>query len=150
MATQPFTKFAVDDLVYRHPSTRQREGDAGIALRVILGQEGDEPHVVFQRADGTDSPILDCSKVGYGGGPPKSVQGATAIVKWLTDGAMNEPVPADDSHQEWPVEQASEGWALARDPWDKRLRWLTSGSEYRLRVGENHGCHVVTMQTLSL
>ena len=148
MTTNPFTKFAVGDFVYRYSSTEQKEGDAGVAERVILGQQGDEPHVVFRRPDGTESPIIDCIRVGYGGGPPRTVQGATAIVKWLTDGATMEPTSADDSHQEWAVEQETNGWALARDPWDGRLHWLTSGGEYRLWVEGNDRCHVVTMQTL--
>lgn len=148
MTANEFTKFAVGDLVYRYPSTKQKEGDAGVAERVILGEEGDEPHVVFRRPDGTESPIIDCSRVGYGGGPPRTVQGATAIVKWLADGDTMEPVPVDDSHQEWPIEKETNGWALARDPWDRRLHWLARDSEYRLWVGGNDGCHIVTMQTL--
>ena len=42
MTTNQFTKFAVGDLVYKHPSTKKREGDAGIVVRVMIGQEGDE------------------------------------------------------------------------------------------------------------
>ncbi|MCI0439742.1 MAG: hypothetical protein L0177_11525 [Chloroflexi bacterium] len=143
-----FTKFAVGDLVYKHPSTRQREGDAGIVVRLMIGQEGDEPHVVFRCPDGSNSPIMDCSKVGYGGGPPRKVNQASAIVKWLVSGDTMESVPVEDSHQEWPVEQVTNDWALARDPWDKRLHWLTRGGEYRLWVGGNDRCHIVTVQTL--
>ncbi len=70
MTKKQFTRFAEGDLVYRYSSTKQKEGDAGIALRVILGQEGDEPHVVYQRRDGGNSVIVDCKDYGYGG-PPK-------------------------------------------------------------------------------
>ena len=148
MTTNQFTKFAVGDLVYRHPSTKQREGNAGIVVRVIVGQEGDEPHVVFQCADGSSSSILDCSKVGYGGKPPRTVNQALAIVKVLSD--AGELVTADDEHQEWPVEQKTDGWALACDPWDRRLHWLPPRGEYRLRVGEDNRSLVVTMQSLLL
>lgn len=149
MPTNPFSKFAIGDLVYRYSSTKQREGHAGIVTRVILGQEGDEPHVVFRRPDGSDSPILDCKNVGYGGASPREVQQGSAIVKWLTDAATGEAVPLDESHLEWTVLQESNGWALARDHWDSRLHWLTVGSEYRLWVGGNDRCHIVTMQTLT-
>ena len=148
MTSKQFTKFAVDDLVYRYSSPQQKEGDAGIAVRVILGQEGVEPHVVYQRPDGSSSTIVDCKDYGYGGPPPKVARQASAIVKWLSNAGA--PVPSVDSHQEWPVEQETNGWALARDPWDGRLHWLTSGSEYSLRVGGNERWHVVTMQTLLL
>ena len=114
----------------------------------MIGREGDEPHVMFGRRDGSDSPIYDCKRVGFGGGPPGSVQRGTAIVKWLWDGENNETVPPDHAHQEWQVEQETNGWALARDPWDKRLHWLTRDSEYRLQVGGNDGYNTVTMQTL--
>ena len=147
MTKKQFTRFAEGDLVYRYSSTKQKEGDAGIALRVILGQEGDEPHVVYQRRDGGNSVIVDCKDYGYGGAP-KALRQATAIVKWLSNAGA--PVPSEDSHQEWPVEQETNGWALARDPWDGRLHWLTSGSEYSLRVGGNERVHVVTMQTPDL
>jgi len=81
MTSKQFNKFAVGDLVYRYPSTEQRAGDAGIVVRVMVVQEGDEPHVEFQRPDGSNSPILDCSKVGYGGPPPREIHNASAIVK---------------------------------------------------------------------
>ena len=148
MSTKRFTKFAVGDLVYRYPSTKQRQGHAGIATRVILGQEGDEPHVIFQRADGSDSPLLDCKSVGYGGAAPKETPQGLAIVKWLEDAATGKPPPLEESHFEWTVLQESNGWALARDHWDNRLHWLTVGSEYVLRVSGSDRYHKVTMQTL--
>ena len=148
MTTKRYEKLAVGDLTYVYPSTRLSEGGAGIVTRVLIGQEGDEPHIVFQRPDGSESPIWDYSKVGFGGGPPRVVNQASAIVKWIFDAETLQPVPSDKSHQEWPVERETNGWALARDPWEKRSHWLTSGSEYRLWVGGNGRCHVFIMQTL--
>ena len=89
---------------------------------------------------------MDCSSVGYGGGPPKNVHGGTAIVKWLQN-ADGTPISPEDSHQEWPIEQESNGIVLARDPWDGKLHWLFKGGEYRLWVKGNLACHIVEVQT---
>ena len=147
--TKVFAKFQVGDLVYIYPGTRQKEGNAGIAIRVIIGQPGDEPHVQFRCPDGTVSPILNCSHVAFGGGPPQSVEQATAIVNWLSDGTTVERTVLGDDHQEWPVASETNGWVLAQDPWDRRWHWLTRNSEYRLWITGNQWPHVVTMQALN-
>jgi len=148
MATKRYAKLVTRDLTFVYPSTRLRDGDAGLVVRVLIGQEGDEPHIEFQRPDGSSSPIWDYSRVGYGGPPPQSVSQASAIVKWLK--YSGEPISNDKSHMEWPVKLESNGWALAMDPWEKRWHWLCSGGEYRLWVGGQKECYIVTMQTLLL
>jgi len=152
LSSNRFTKFAEGDLVYKYYSEKNpvKEGDVGIAIEVLIGQEGDEPHVVYQLPDGSKSPIFDCSRYGYGGGVPKSAENATAIVKWLYDGAKAESVSVNDAHQRWPVEQVTARFALAKDPWDKRMHWLPRVGDYSFRTGNNERSHLVTMQSLIL
>lgn len=149
MPPNKFAKFEVGDLVYKHPSTKQKEGDAGVAVRVIIGRKGDEPHVQYELPDGSKSGLFDCSRYGYGGQPSQSVRNTTAIVKWLEDAHTRKP-PTVNPHMEWPVVKVTNVWALAEDPWFNRLHWLKRDSIYQLWVEGHLKFNIVTMQALEI
>ena len=74
MTISRYDKLAVGDLAYIHPSTRLSEGRVGIVSRVLLWQEGGEPHIEFQPPNGAASIIMDYNKVGSAGGSLESLK----------------------------------------------------------------------------
>ena len=140
-----WTKLAEGDSCYVYGSYL-REGLIGIVVEIQAGREGAEPHIKFRAPSGKEQ-VRDYSRVGYGG-PPKAVE-TKAIVKWIRNSySPNDPIPAEDQHMEWQVEQVTDThWALVRDPWFGRLHWLCPQRDYRLNASETK-VHIVSMEGL--
>ncbi len=130
-------KLTVNNIGYLYPSTRQREGDAGVVVR--LYPDAIEPHVKLKPLE----PIFDQAKVGDAGKP--QTRKGTAIVKQIFP-----EIERALQHQEWPVREVTDGgWALAQDPWYGRWHWLPSRTERGDHLYAMDG-YKVAMQGLTL
>jgi len=83
MTQKQYDKLAIGDFTYLYPSTKQREGTAGIVIDIDQNGGQDEPHIWVKTLVDDEGIYYDYRKIGSGG-PPRPATG-TAIVKVLSD-----------------------------------------------------------------
>jgi hypothetical protein len=158
MTQKQYDKLAIGDFTYLYPSTKQREGTAGIVIDIDQNGGQDEPHIWVETLTG-DEIHYDYGKIGSGG-PPRPATG-TAIVKvlfdpeiWVASGRLTGKPPVKDQHRRWKISAVAGvadrvndfRWALVEDEWSGRQHWLPKNEEYSFSVIEGGTSYTICLE----